>query len=174
VSSIASPPEVQFTPPPLPDCLWDKKVAYQCGSDTFVCNADEYFSALEVCDQQPVPEHGGMFDWKDVGGDRCHNKQVFTKDIDADCWCKSMQLGVSTSKGNSTQESFSPHVLCPNYEYVTSYVCYFPRLGGASYKVNRQLKDSTSGAFVETCMGFQSRNELPPVQMPIVVVYEAP
>ncbi|KAG7365824.1 hypothetical protein IV203_028494 [Nitzschia inconspicua] len=157
----------------VPDCRFERKVGYQCGDHTFVCNADQYFAALEVCNAQPVPPGGSLYDWKDIG--RCENNESVLVTVTVDhnattpthgCWCQQMHRGVTTPT-HELGSAFPENVLCPNGEYVSSYVCYFPTQGGSSFKVLQQ-GDENGSAVTEKCTGYQLRDSLPPVQRAVI------
>ncbi|KAG7346044.1 PT repeat/fibro-slime domain containing protein [Nitzschia inconspicua] len=162
ISSPSIPPLSNHTmKETVPDCQFDKKVGYQCGADTIVCNAQVSKPAEEVCDKQPVLDGGRLFAWKDTI--QLSNNQ--SCDIgNEDCWCQFMALGVS-SPSNEINEMFPSDIACPNGMTVSSYVCYSPSLGGSIFKVNQVeiLDDLGETTFVEPCTGYQRRNELPPV-----------
>jgi hypothetical protein len=168
-TAVVDTPEETTSQLEIPACNFDKKVSYQCGDDTFVCNTDQYFTALEVCNVQPVPTGGSLYDWKDL--ETCHQDDdevvkalnVSHDKLDQGCWCQELQKGVSTYKNVAQRSLFPPDILCPNRQYVSSYVCYFPTQGGNGFKV-QQWDDTKSGSFTEECTGYQLRTSLPPIQ----------
>ena len=167
-SAVAAIDEPATLPSEIPACNFDKKVGYRCGDDTFVCNTDQYFTALEVCNAQPVPPNGDLYDWKDR--ETCKDEEVVaTLNVYHDkysqgCWCQKLQKGVSTYTV-SERSSFPRDILCPNGQYVSSYVCYFPAHGGNSFKV-LQWDGTGAGSYLEECTGYQLRDSLPPVKTP--------
>jgi hypothetical protein len=152
----------------IPACDFDRKVGYQCGDDTFVCNTDQYFTASEVCNVQAVPLHNGeLYDWKDLGAE-CNNVDIVEilnvdYNFEPDCWCRRMSAGVSTHIVDE-RRSFPSNVACPNGRTVSSYVCYFPTQGGNSFKVNQWDVSGTGDGFMEECTGYQSRDTLPTIK----------
>jgi hypothetical protein len=151
---------------PVPACDFSKRVGYQCGPDTVVCNSEQFSPAQEVCNVQPILEGGQLYDWQDaLSTEECDVLfQNSNGNIPESCWCRHMELGVSTA-GPTDQTLFPTSVECPNGQFVISYVCYRPLNGGNYFKVNGVDSDN-DGSFVESCTGYQSRDSLPPVMQP--------
>jgi hypothetical protein len=155
----------------IPACNFDKKVGYQCGDDTFVCNTDQYVTASEVCNAQPISLDGGrLYDWKDLDVECSHDDVVTASNFGRNspaCWCRGMAAGVSTQI-REKRRSFPSNVTCPNGRSVVSYVCYFPTQGGKSFKVNQWDESGTGERFVTECTGFQIRESLSSVKESLV------